>query len=128
MCNLLDVSGDGSGLSMLDRSVEFGQARLGLRRLSLTPVGSNLLFWPRHFIYCSLLRSTTDVGTPPFEPRTGLDLDWIMWLLAASGVVDDMEAFRARHISKMVLHIVKSGPPIFQNCEGVPLPHNGCTG
>ena len=50
-----------------------------------------------------------DVGTPPFEPRSGLD--WIMWLLAASSVVDDREACGARHISKMVLSIVQLGPP-----------------
>ena len=34
-----------------------------------------------------------------------------MWFLAASSVVDDREACRARHISKMVLQIVQSGPP-----------------
>ena len=44
VCNRLDVSGDGNGLSMLDRAVEFGQAHLGLRSLNLTHVDSNLLF------------------------------------------------------------------------------------
>ena len=35
----------------------------------------------------------------------------MMWLLAAYSVVGGREACRARHISKMVLSIVKSGPP-----------------
>ena len=75
VCNRLDVSGDGNGLSMLDLPVEFGQAHLGLRSLNLTHVDSNLLFWPHHSIYCSLPRSTTDVGTPPLNQKERLGLD-----------------------------------------------------
>ena len=96
-------------VSPLDRPVEFGQAGLGLHGWNLAHIDSNLFFGHTTLSIVPYPGQQWMSERPPFEPRSGLD--WIMWLLAASSVVGDREACRARHISKMVLPIVKSGPP-----------------